>query len=488
MNRLLIELYPLIFQYLDIHQLFSCKLVNKKFNQAVRDFKVKELSFSTYRGCWSFNSRPISNQAYLDASKISILKNPIDNFSHLRCLLLPANNVDIHLNDINKFSRLELLLIDLYRYEDDVHKTIALPKLKVLHIYPSKSTEIELDTPMLHSLRCHCSKIDMMNYVRYQAKLKFKYPQELKRLIMETPVPLFEHFEDLSIFTNLSLLQTDCSTGYDQTIASLPGLKEIRLQKDWFIGHNLDDLKDLLKQRLVQRRLELKIYLMGILLDHDVVDQFTQEKDRLTLKVRHYEKLAKNLAVTSIDYNRLIELIRAKFSTPRLPGDFTEKFSKIQEITVTAKIENESGLIELIKNCQCLNELQLKNSNLGQNFYEQLPSVCSINYLTILEDGNAGLNFDFIGRMYFLRKFTTDQELSLSTITKLRPLPYFYQLEFKFGREKYFIQQLRRGKYDLYKKFYKFIKTETTLEQITKLMEFEYKKARIVRENYLFGS
>lgn len=361
--------------------------------------------------------------------------------------------------------------------------------LKVLRIFPPKSTEIELDTPMLHSVQCHCSTIDLMDFVRYQAKLKFKYPKTLKSLIMETPAPLFEHFEDLSIFTNLSLLQTECSTGFDRTIANLPSLKEIRLQKHPYVAHCLDDLKDLLKQRLVQRRPELKIYLMGILLDRDVLDQFAAKQDsRLTVQVKHYEKLADNLAAFGIDYNQLGELMKAKFSSTNLPDDFTRKFSKIQEIALTAEIENESGLVELIKNCQCLSELSFKNSNLEQTFYDLLPGVCSLNYLTIEQEGNAGLNFDFIGRMHFLRKFTTNQELSLSTIAKLGPLPYFYQLQFKLGNEKYCIQQLRRGKYDLYKKFYKFIKKETSLDLITKLVEFENKKARIARENYLFGS
>ena len=305
---------------------------------------------------------------------------------------------------------------------------------------------------------------------------------------METPAPLFEHFKELKIFTNLSRLQINSSIGFDQTLASLPSLKEIRLENCIFTSQSFDGLKDLLKQSRVQRRLGLQIYLFGIRLDRCVLDQFKNRADKRALQLKNYEKLAENLAVYDINYNKLMESVGTRLPMNQLLGDLSRKFWKVQEINLTAKIEEDTVLVEFIQNCKCLSELSSKNSGLSQTFWNQLPSICSLNNLTVEEDGDTGLSFDFIGRMIFLKKFTTNQKLSLSTIAGLRELFYLEQIQFKIGKEEqYFINQRRKGVYNFYKKFYKFIKTDVHLDELLKWVEFENKKARIANESSLFG-
>lgn len=97
MDGLPLELYESIFGYLDIGDLFTVRLLNKKFNYIVSQCRIQELAvfnpetvhradryrenpeFVPYKSNWFSSNRPKDFLRLVDGSKLFLLKNPVES-------------------------------------------------------------------------------------------------------------------------------------------------------------------------------------------------------------------------------------------------------------------------------------------------------------------------------------------------------------------------------------------------------------------------
>lgn len=253
----------------------------------------------------------------------------------------------------------------------------------------------------------------------------------------------------------------------DSYLAKFPKLKQLHattehcyVERKIFV-QLVDQLSSALKKRP-----DLKIYCMDIELscDPNLINQFKRcskayaskmrEEDvstlyimsgeKLSLQLNYYSRLSDNIRETRwIDYNELMDLIRTVGQRPMLedkstseanlalPADFFDRFRNIQTIHVTNQIENSYHFALFVKNCKRLLYLSLSNSQLGQAFFDELPSISSLIMLKVEETSN--LNMNFMLRMYQLNDLETNQQLSSRVALKMLQARFHGKLNCKIG-------------------------------------------------------
>lgn len=175
------------------------------------------------------------------------------------------------------------------------------------------------------------------------------------------------------------------------------------------ISSKRDFLLRVCKQNQALNNRNIKFYYENNLIE-DICEFLSSNKlvedDIFRHYMDNYDEIEDDLDwITRINYSRLINY--------KIPSDFFEKFYNIQEIRTTASIVDQKAFSEFTSNCVNLNILELINSNLNQNFYNQLPNICSISHLKINEDKIFKMDFKFILKMSNLINFETNQELVL---------------------------------------------------------------------------
>ena len=128
-----------------------------------------------------------------------------------------------------------------------------------------------------------------------------------------------------------------------------------------------------------------------------------------------------------------------------LPSDFFELNSKVASIEVTKRIGNEIDFTKLVKNCKNLRKLVVTNSQLTQSFFDELPAISLLSFLTLEE--TTELNMHFLSRMNHLIDCQTNQSLSTKVLLKLAKTRYFRLFH---DTSKYSFVSIRRSGRDRY--------------------------------------
>ena len=469
MNQLLYELFPFILRHCDIDDLFNLRLVSKKFNNAVSDFKPAELVFDDefeYLYNWWWTNESIRFNCVLDTSRLFLLTSSIVNLSCLRRLILDGKNQNykIQLEDLNHLHRLEQLefnasLIELRplvgasatesaRYETS---KLSLRNLKILYIFTStfrgesKLQYFIFDTPNLESV---C--LDLDHFVTDQHDFRVVNPLSIKHL------NVYSFGNHLSVFKNVVHFEYsgDIYNWNEESevdiLETFPKLNEIHVLK------NYSRVLDILLQRTERsNRDPMKVY-YG---DYQAFSsRDLPELDRiifcrsLSEQIKNYSILANGLPYNTpeIYYDKLMGLIDEHLDGS-FPIDFFTKYNNIQRVYITTDVD-ESKAIDFLRNCSNLGRLVVTNSNLNKSsFYDQLPSLKpALVALEILdEQSDLNLDFEFLFKLYYLRTLRTNQELPMNVIQQLPKLKRLERVEFRFLKTHFTIDQLQVGKYNL---------------------------------------
>ena len=428
-----------IFRFLNVHNLFNLRLVCKKFYQSLKVFKICELIFhnhdslSLFRTNWAFVNQPISQLNSLSITYQPLLKaKPLFEIN-LKRLRINCEKNKIEINDLNKFHELEHLEMDTFCLKTENNK-LSLNNLKILTIkFFEIKTSIEVDAPNLNSLNINCKPSD---------SIKFNYPLSVKKLqchLFIDDFKIFENVEYLNVFSNLNSQTL-------QTILSFLKLEELHIQTDL-----LNIVPEIQKDCKLKRR-NLKVYARGLLRFNGKksVDYALNSRDLEGERYLLLSKCASNVAdnleiIDQIKYLDLMNCINFK-----LPASFFQKFSCIRTISIDKKVEDQNLLISFIKQCASLSNLKFKNTKLPQQFYTQLPSNSSLNYLLIKEAEEIELNFEFINKMFNLIELITNLELRLNSNYDLNRLNLLLRLDFKLESYTVLIEKSGRDKYNGY--------------------------------------
>ena len=121
--------------------------------------------------------------------------------------------------------------------------------------------------------------------------------------------------------------------------------------------------------------------------------------------------------VGQIDYSCLLSHVTGEF-----PRCFSQKFTGIYNVWATAKVPDANHLLWFLKSLRTLRRLSLWETNLSQEFYDQLPaSAHSLDSLLVEDrhyENGLQLNFDFIGKLPCLTNLTINP-LSYESLTSL---------------------------------------------------------------------
>ena len=449
MADLPIELWHLIFDHLELVDLFSCALLNKEVRLKVKAYRIREIAFTRRVHKWFHYTTPISNHKHrIDFTIASILERSSFNFDCLKRLKIGRRSA-IDLDVINKFTRLEELDLDLADYKNESW-ILSLSNLKVLYLFvPYGVPCVKLDTPSLTQVCTFSLK-----------KLIFVYPESVRC------IHTFFRGGKLTKFSNLEYLtltdyynQLDYSydnRSFNELSASdLKKVKEIDFYyyRSLYRINNMSVFKRMIANLLALSRPDLKVFWYDVqVTDTNLLIEYENTMKNVgclvAFQLQHYEKLKKKVNFFWYYYFNasMKKLSEAGFNLR------SEKFiSKLlarhsfRKILITDKVKERELLLKLIARSPDLSSLEFENSGLDQSFFDWMTDSIRLNAIPLRSlrlkgsygsflSSNGVQNFDFLFKLPDLEWFETDQQLPNELVSKLLRLPMLFVIKFRSGR------------------------------------------------------
>ena len=435
LDQLPIELYQLIFGYLDLVEVSTCRLVSKKLNEIVKVFRVRELSFydseRARKSYWYHDGKPIYPYNSLSNRKVAVLNSTSIDLQYLKRLFFAGilNDGEFHLEVLNKFEQLvhlNLCLTDL-RLADRSEVTLKLNNLEHLYIYIQSAVFIEFDAPNLKKVAFNYGGYDEVD--QPTATIRFVSPSTVKKLctfgLLQDQLP--KNFDGLEHF-QYDQLDLDLDT----VLKTFPDLRELN-----FLGrkvvYDCNALAQIMREK-DRLRPSLKVYFKDVLLSSSrAIKSYAFDKEsELALLIKHRPSMLPGASsLQELDYNELISL-----TTSGYPIGFLESrpFLRVYLVSVNGVIDNPSHLLNFLLNCVNLKHLRLNNSSLTMEFFDKLPAFTSLLHLEIrTENRDLQLDFSrFLFRITNLVWFETDRNLDAGLLRDLiQKLKFVCHLQFK---------------------------------------------------------
>ena len=426
------EMIRELFKYLSLKDLTACSIVNKRWNSIYTDFRVDSLVV-TYRSesepdfskWYNSNRRHSDSRKCPDKMFIRLLNRPLlSNLKHLSfCWYKPS---EFDLNVLNKFS--QLVHLELYADSQGKKVNLNLPMLNVLVIWhDDKLSLISVD----------CPRVKVLSYregypTPEQCKLEVKHPETIWKLDTNMFGP------KLAPFKMVECLVTEIFQVISRdTLLSLPSLKELHFNKpidavlfpDYTIlFDSLDRLKELLNEFLDDLQ-ELKgpdfrFTFAGFqmtkwaLKQMDFCIQENSQYPRIfneLVYMKNQDLIDPDASldfVSCFDYSRLMQATGGE-----IPSWFFKRFTEIYRVETSAKIQDPEHFRWFLSSVRTLSVLDLENSELGQEFYDQLPTLApQLTFLNLTDNEDVPnfelrLNFDFVDKLLQLESLFITQEL-----------------------------------------------------------------------------
>lgn len=422
-----------IFEYLDLYDIWSFRLVCKKCYAISRSYnRIYELTFDTISHNWFDTTTSPRPENQFEISKLSMLSRPSSSILNLKYLLIQSTEIlKINLDDLNRFSKIEILKIGILSANSK--GKLDLPNLKSLTIQfldYLKPGFVIVNTPNLQNLDIF--KTDELNLI--DKKLKFKYPLSIKYLRIN-----YYDTNMSSMFVNLECLEFCYANrpAADMMIDNLLKFNKLKILKFSNCAIQVVKLKDLFRSKGTN----LQLVISGVRINEiSTIDEL--DEPILNYQLRNFDRLENDLNFIQILRNNDLSLMLADNQPPNLFA----KYNNIQNIIVNSRIQDNDRLIHLIRSSPNLCELDFYRSSLNQQFYDQLPVIKSLTNLKIYEE-DVKLNFQFILNMPYLRRFFTNKDV---LIGKKLSLNYFKRLrlfKFQIKDKKFYIEKIDRDRY-----------------------------------------
>lgn len=281
MDKLPVELILNILERLELKDLENCRLANRLLSTVVKLVKIDELALNDrdLKMDWYLtDEQPTKNWIEIKKERSSNLvklfktkemrlirlANASYNLKHLRCLMISCEwKVDFGV--LNSFQQLESLWLRICA--NSKFCKLSLPKLKLLHISPSKQLidrfalssfinnfqHFIIDSPVLNDLRCPLLGANTVTK-----------PETVDRLEVNCLSELVFIFKNLT-FLNVNYALIDETT---DVLDELPNLIAIRFYMKYYdsvrFESALSQIRQLIDKKIEHRR-NVDIYFQGIL-------------------------------------------------------------------------------------------------------------------------------------------------------------------------------------------------------------------------------
>lgn len=474
------EMFELVIACMNVNELLVCRSVCKYFKQVVdrikfRSMVIAESEESTcypvleyWKEDYGYNKETLNYKRF-DDQFFFVTNEPVyesdtlfssDTSAGLRVLMIrfdlsalrklfiveARQNGQSLFGLINGLPQLQHLQIDLIDLVCNLR--LQLPNLRVLSVAKVRRQgefAIWLDTPSLthletSSLRGSKFQFEHRESITFLQCSNFSHVdlfelENLKTLICEYADNLvnFEEDSDAPVVLNFAdfprLRRVDCARMLIKEAQELFFLCGGNGIDFYYCGRRVDDLD-----------LEL-----GELFESSEEDSFIQllTMDRM-LSV--YDRLADSLYfVEGIRYFKHLDTYFPK----KLPENFARKFYCVREVYVARKIENVDYFLEFLRCFRNLKVLWLHYAALSQDFFDRHSHLFARLHEFSYKDRSdrspnepSEIDFKFILNLRFLKKFFTNQRISLRLLSDafntLKYLESFWVedfLDFKITRE-----------------------------------------------------
>lgn len=445
MNELNIEILPYIFLHLPLKDIFTCKLVCKKWLYALRHWvKIRELVVyveeepinakwpkGTFIDCR--HSLRLSSERYLSRrnTKLNFEEALFSNLKQLyiqRRTVIEDRSSSRCIEGLNKLRGLEELILTTLQLRKDAR--LSLPKLKYLKIHKlfSGRFTLFLDTPLLQDLRVFSNKrirftCESVSLKRVQA-FHF-YPSDVHSSSLRYVYCYYLHnlkdnFLQSSALSELHLYAES------RTYAALKTQKRNLIGKDvqlYFKGLKLDGVNDQIVEHLFYEKL-----------NREYLNHYLQNCDKLA---------------SYLPFLFIVKYSAFEEFADKLPPDFLGRFTELEKVVVTQRPQDEGKFIEFLKSVRA-DALKLSHSALDQEFYSvKLLSVYpNLECLKIIDEVQVveRLDFEFIFRLQHLFDFCTNKNLEIEFVERaFRELPHFRYCSFNHRGRRTIVNNLYRN-------------------------------------------
>ena len=465
LTELPIEVVHLVFEYMDLVEICTCRLVSKWFNEMVKAFRVFELSFYSddwFRKTWWYNDyKPVLPFNSLSSSKVSFLSNPSVDLRFLKHLSYAdvKESDKFRLELLNSFQWLEQLKLKFEEpdwWQEERVKSLRLTQLKHLFISFKFQIFIELDLPKLNTLALAYSPDNEPMYVdQLLGSIHFAHPEIVRRLDLFDDLNTTKEFSIPWSLKGVEHLQCDLTAStHLQMRTILEKFSHLKVFEVWMDEEDLYDGETIFEEedceilnQIMQQKEKLKPSLRVYFCDVELSSQKPAENyafdrvSKLASLVQNYSSLVYSHSLTLVDYGELLRLTLGRYQTLKL-------FNATEIVKVSEHIDHPDRFLNFLLDCPNLVLLTLKNSSLNTEFYRKLPAYTSLLELNIDEDQDLELDFKFLLKIKNLTCFTTNQNLGLDIVRGMAQLKFVNFFRFKIRNLQFEIEK-NNGKFQL---------------------------------------
>ena len=459
LTELPIEVIHLVFEYMDLEEICTCRLVSKWFNEIVKAFRVFELSFYDEgwfrKSSWYGDGKPILPLNSLNLSKVSFLSSLSVDLRFLKRLSYTVKESDeFRLELLNSFQwleQLELWFDDPDWWQGDRVKSLRLNQLKQLFLSFKFQIFIEFNLPKLSRLALSYSPSnhEQVDVHQLLESIHFVHPSTVWRLDLFNDLNTSE-FSIPSNFDGVEHLQCDLTASTHRQIETiLTKFSRLKVFEVWLNeeARVYDGHFEFLNQ-IMQQKKKLKPSLRVYFCDVELSSQRPAEsyafdrESKLASLVHNYSSLVYSHSLWTVDYGELLRLTNGQYQTLKL-------FNLTKSVKVSEHIDHPDRFLDFLLSCPNLESLILINSSLDTEFYRRLPAHTSLLELNITEDQELQIDFKFLPKIKNLIHFTTNQNISLYAIRGIaHQLKFVDYLKFKIRNLQYVIKSIN-GKFKM---------------------------------------
>lgn len=385
--------------HLSVRELVRCKQVSKRFYWVIRNLvRVEELVLSDivdeFKGTWYHSNKPIEYEhavetTFLNYDRLNLRRNL------KRLHLSPFCNPKLsEFLDLKAFERLEQL--DIATRIGCRVGVISSASLKMFSC--GAHCKLLFRTPKLQVLKCQDLNL-----------VSLSDPQQLKHL------EVANYSEKIESLTGLECLQinyVDENRLSKDILLALTNLKRLSLNPARALERPQEAFREyrsvlahLIKQKLVLRRTELRIFLFAVeLVNNAMIDEYDPISGELYFQIANYPLLCGNLSShQSVDYNDLKYLF-----DNQIKSDYFTKFANIRRVVLLG--EADDRFVSFLSKLNQFQSLCLKSALFVQSSLDRLPDLCGkLTELQIKQNVDSPINCKFIWRFRLLRRFSTNQ-------------------------------------------------------------------------------
>ena len=425
---------------LSLEDRLRARAVSKGWRRKFDSYPVKSLCYSERPDCHILgNRRRVSGafaKNFIRSRRFSSFFNTIgqtilSNLNHLRLcdIRVYESESAAFSRSLTSFGQLEQLEIIRVRY--------------IAHLPSDPLVDVELNTPMLHSI--HLEKVKVIAKLTLKTErlkrikiadcpalsMEFSHVEPIERLLVDRL-----EYTEVKNLKNLKYLYIYRCSSMDPTfLSSLEQLKEIHL-----VNHRVNlnqrrlTISELFSQKERCGRVDLKIYLLGLLLsgpDDPAISYLDGlHEEALRCLAENSSRLADEIPFHDFLRYSAIQLI-----VPGLEMNVLKRFTDLEKIVVY-RVQNIERFLDIVKNLDQIVRLEFYGVS-SQELFDRLPEHSALRRLAIIPEYpwmKQLIDFQFLSRLKNLTELYLPFQIDIEIIrTILEELPFLWYFEFVHG-------------------------------------------------------